>query len=181
MRIIMPYGVPRVADGSNSPTRSTGAEQADCVDGVVIRTATSADLDVLRDIYRRASLSNEGDRPFLLANEEFLDFAGDGLADGRTRVAVVNGGVVGFITTSDAPGAFELDDLFVDPDWMRRGIAHALVADIVDLARRRDVPRITVTANDHALAFYERAGFVVDGMAETHFRASPRMHLDVTR
>lgn len=150
------------------------------MDGLVIRSATRADLDALRDVFRRASLSNDGDRPFLLANEEFLDFAGEGLADGRTRVADVEGRVVGFATTSDAPGALELDDLFVDPDSMRRGVARALVADIVELARRRSIPLITVTANEHALAFYEQVGFVVVGMAQTQFRASPRMHLDVT-
>jgi hypothetical protein len=41
------------------------------------------------------------------------------------------------------------------------------------------VSRIEVTANPHAMAFYERAGFVPDGTAETRFGAAPRMRLDL--
>jgi hypothetical protein len=36
-----------------------------------------------------------------------------------------------------------------------------------------------VTANDHALGFYERAGFVADGIAQTRFGAAPLMHYEV--
>jgi hypothetical protein len=36
-----------------------------------------------------------------------------------------------------------------------------------------------VTANHHALAFYEKVGFVADGEVETRFGAGLRMHLDV--
>ena len=39
--------------------------------------------------------------------------------------------------------------------------------------------RINVTANGHALAFYEALGFVTDGLIATRFRDAPRMHLDV--
>ena len=41
------------------------------------------------------------------------------------------------------------------------------------------VQRIEVTGNDHALAFYQRAGFVIDGVAQTRFGPATRMHLDV--
>jgi GNAT superfamily N-acetyltransferase len=40
----------------------------------------------------------------------------------------------------------ELEDLFVDPDWMRCGIGRRLVRDIVAIAERRRVPRVEVTA-----------------------------------
>ena len=57
-------------------------------------------------------------------------------------------------------GVFELEDLFVDPGWMRRGIATALVASIADAVRARGGERLEVTANEHALGFYTAAGFV---------------------
>jgi hypothetical protein len=37
-----------------------------------------------------------------------------------------------------------------------------------------------VTANPHALAFYEKAGFVVYREVVTRFRTAPRMCLDTT-
>jgi hypothetical protein len=41
------------------------------------------------------------------------------------------------------------------------------------------VTRVEVSANDHALAFYEAVGFVQIGMVDTVLRPVPRMHLVV--
>jgi GNAT superfamily N-acetyltransferase len=147
---------------------------------VVIRDAGPADLEAVRDVFRRSSLSNEGDRHNLLAHPDTLVWAADPVADGRTRVAVVGHRIVGFATTSAAADGLELDDLFVDPDWMRRGAGRALVEDVVATARRRNCPRIIVTANEHALAFYERAGFITRGFVETTFGPAPRMTLELS-
>src|SRR6185312_5437214 len=89
----------------------------------------------LRDIYRRASLSNEGDRVTLLANPDALEFPGLGGDDRRTRVATADDRITGFATSVPAGDVIELDDLFVDPGWMRRGAGRALVADAVGIAR----------------------------------------------
>jgi GNAT superfamily N-acetyltransferase len=147
---------------------------------VLIRDSVPADLDALRDVYRRSSLSNDGDRSILLANPDVLEFPGPATGDGRTRVAVAAGGrVVGFATTLIAGDAAELDDLFVDPGWMRRGIGRALVLDAIEIARGRGASRVEVTANPHALVFYSRAGFTVDHEVRTRFGPGSRMHVDV--
>ena len=147
---------------------------------VLIRDSVPADLDALRDVYRRSSLSNDGDRASLLANPDVLEFPGPATGDGRTRVAVATGGqVVGFATTLIAGDAAELDDLFVDPGWMRRGIGRALVLDAIEIARGRGASRIEVTANPHALVFYGKAGFIADHEVPTRFGPGIRMHLDV--
>jgi GNAT superfamily N-acetyltransferase len=92
----------------------------------VIRPGVLADLAAVRDVYRRASLSNAGDRANLLAHPEHLVLGPEGLNEGRVLVAEQDGSVVGFATWADADGVTELEDLFVDPDWTRRGIATAL-------------------------------------------------------
>jgi GNAT superfamily N-acetyltransferase len=146
----------------------------------LIRDRVPADLDALRDVYRRSSLSNDGDRANLLANPAVLEFPGPATGDGRTRVAVAGGRVVGFATTLIAGDAAELEDLFVDPGWMRRGIGRALVLDAIGIARDRGASRVEVTANPHALVFYERTGFTVDHEVRTRFGPGSRMHVDVT-
>ncbi len=143
----------------------------------MIRPAGPADLDAIREIFRAASLWNEGDRAALLAHPEVLEFPDDAVVDGRLRVAVDDDGtVLGFATVTPCPDAWELEDLFVDPAHMRRGIATALVRHLVAEA---DVPWIEVTANPHAMAFYRSVGFVDDGVAETRFGPAPRMRLSV--
>ena len=82
-----------------------------------------------------------------------------GLAEGRTHVAEEDGALAGFATWAEADGIFELEDLFVDPGWMRQGIAITLVSRIVDVLRARGAERLEVTANPHALGFYRAAGF----------------------
>jgi GNAT superfamily N-acetyltransferase len=143
----------------------------------VIRLGTPADLRAAAGVYRRASLSNADDRDNLLAHPEYLILGPEGLAEGRTYVAEEDGSVVGFATWASAGGVVELEDLFVDPGWRRRGIAAALVGRIVDVLRARGVRSLEVTANPHAAGFYAAAGFIDCGMAETAFGAGSRKRL----
>ncbi|WIM92623.1 GNAT family N-acetyltransferase [Actinoplanes oblitus] len=156
------------------------------VPGLTLRTAVPSDLPGLRHVYRTASLSNAGDAPMLLARPEFLHFAGDGVAAGRTVAALAGppgeGRIVGFATVVAGPdGELELDDLFVDPGWQRRGIARRLVAWIAGTARAAGHRRLWVTGNPHALAFYRAAGFAEVGRIGTELGEGLRMSLDLTR
>ena len=64
---------------------------------VAIRLGTPADLPACSGVYRRASLSNAGDRDNLLAHPEYQVLGPQGLAEGRTYVAEEgDGSVVGF-------------------------------------------------------------------------------------
>jgi ribosomal protein S18 acetylase RimI-like enzyme len=143
----------------------------------MIRLGTPADLAAASSVYRRASLSNEGDRDNLLAHPEYLVLGPEGLAEGRTHVAEQDGTVVGFATWAEAGGTVDLEDLFVDPDYRRRGIASELVRRIAEVLRARGVQRLEVTANPHAMEFYRSAGFTDYGTADTDFGAAPRMVL----
>jgi GNAT superfamily N-acetyltransferase len=145
----------------------------------MIRLGVPADLPAASDVYRSASLFNAGDRDNLLAHPEYLILGPEGLAEGRTYVAEEGGSVVGFATWIETASVVELEDLFVDPAWMRRGIAAALVERIADVLRARGVERLEVTANPHAMGFYRAVGFVDCGVAETVFGTAPRMVLAI--
>lgn len=145
-----------------------------------IRDAGPGDIAALRDVFRRSSLSNDGDRANLLAHPEVLELADEPVTEGRVRAAVSDDTVVGFAIWAPTQGALELEDLFVDPDQMRRGIGRALVRDVVAIASSRGTSRIEVTANEHARAFYTNVGFVADDYVQTTFGPAIRMHLDLT-
>jgi GNAT superfamily N-acetyltransferase len=145
----------------------------------MIRLGTAADFSAVTSVYRRASLANSGDRENLRAHPEYLILGPEALAEGRTYVAEENGSVVGFASWVETAGTIELEDLFVDPGHMRRGIATALVNRIADVLRARGVKRLELTANPGALGFYRAAGFTECGVAETELGTAPRMELTI--
>ena len=147
--------------------------------GPTVRAATTDDIPALQAVFRRAALANAGDHALLASHPEFLEWPGASVAEGRTRVAEVAGHVVGFATTLARGDVAELEDIFTDPDWMRRGVGRALVADLVATARARGVTRIEVDANPHALAFYRDAGFVEVGPAVLEHGVGIRMSLTI--
>ena len=146
---------------------------------VEIRDAVEADLSAVRDVFRRASWANEGDRPLLERHPEFLVFTDLPVLEGRTRVALIDGRLVGFASTIDEGAWLELEDLFVDPDWMRHGVGRALVSDIVERARVAGIPEIAVDGNTHALEFYEQVGFVAGATVALEHGTAVRMTLIV--
>ncbi len=146
---------------------------------LAIRDADLGDLRALQEIFRRASLSNESDRPLLTEHPEFLELSDTAIREGRTRVAVMAETAVGFATLAISGSAAELEDLFVDPAWMRHGVATALVADAKVLVRANGAARIEVDANDHALRFYESAGFLSLGRIALPHGFATRMAVEV--
>lgn len=146
-----------------------------------VRDATPDDLTELAGIFRRASLSNHADRAMLLAHPEFLLLPDDLLTQRDTVVATrPDGERLGFASTRRlTDGALELEDLFVEPHWMRRGVARTLMAEIARRASHAGASRIEVTANTHAMPFYRSAGFEDAGEAQTEAGPAPRMHLAV--
>jgi GNAT superfamily N-acetyltransferase len=148
----------------------------------VIRLGTPDDLEALKGVFRRASLSNPTDHDRLLAHPELLVLGPEGLSEGRTWVAVEEGEVVGFATWGRLDGVVELGvvelvDLFVEPEWMRRGVATALVGRVVEHLRSVGVARLEVTANPDAMAFYRAMGFVEVGQEPTELGPAPRLAL----
>jgi GNAT superfamily N-acetyltransferase len=135
---------------------------------LVIRDAEMSDMVELRGVFRRASWSNEDDRRLLGEHPEWLILSDRGVVEGRTRVAVDDDAtVMGFATHLISDDVAELEDLFVDPKRMREGIATALVLDISSRLCRLGFERLEVTANPHAMVFYERLGFVAERIVDT--------------
>ena len=56
-----------------------------------------------------------------------------------------------------------IDMVFVDPDFGRQGIASALLASMIALARQRGLPAVTTFAGLTSRPVFERHGFVITG------------------
>ncbi len=146
----------------------------------LVRDARPDDEPALGAVFRRSALTNEADRDALLARPELLEFRYPSEQGMVIRVAVgADGRIAGFCTLIENNGFLELEDLFVEPNLMGRGVGKALVRDADELARCRGASSIEVTANSHARGFYERVGFAVVGVADTMLGPAHRMRLEV--
>jgi ribosomal protein S18 acetylase RimI-like enzyme len=150
---------------------------------MLIRDATPDDALALEAIHRRSSDVWEDSRAALAAHPDAIAPPHRAIAEGRARVAVDEAGCcVAFsvVLPVDPHGRCELDDLFVEPDQMRRGIGRALVDDVAARAATVGATHIDVIANPNALGFYLRLGFEVTGQAATRFGSAPRMTLQLS-
>ncbi len=143
-----------------------------------IRPATPADQPALLHIVWQTVLASERDRATLLAHPEVVEVPLTQLAAATACVAEIDGAIAGFAIVLPRPdGDAELDGLFVDPARQRRGIGLALVAAARQLAVAMGTRSLRVVANDDALAFYRRAGFVETGTTPVQFGTAILMRL----
>src|SRR5882757_2716932 len=110
--------------------------------GVHIRPARPDEREDLEALQSRASLANENDRPHLEANPDAIHLPIEQIEAGHVTVAESGGRIVGF--------------------------AAVLVEEATHEARRRGLA-LMVVANPHALDFYRRCGFSVEGETQTRF------------
>jgi GNAT superfamily N-acetyltransferase len=136
-----------------------------------IRDAQPFEQSELTALHRRSSYVWEEDRIHFDSHPEVFGVPSEAIAEGRVRVAVGQGGaLVGFSVVVDArSGACVLDDLFVDPDFMRQGVGRSLVEDAAARAVSTGHQEMTVIAHPRNFPFYESVGFVPGKPSNTRF------------
>jgi N-acetylglutamate synthase-like GNAT family acetyltransferase len=137
---------------------------------VMVRLAVASEHPTLEALQRSASLQNEADRDALLANPSANAFPIQQIVDGCVFVAERNGEIVGFSTVVPGEdGSSELEALFVDPRWWRRGIGRALVDHCSISAQKAGAKYLHVVGNPHAENFYTACGFEAVCTERTQF------------
>jgi len=109
------------------------------------------------------------------------DFSPSGLERKNAFVALVGSDVVGWVGAIQQGGVLWLDDLWIDPEWMNRGIGSALFQHVVALGREAGALRMEWEAEPHAIGFYAKLGgrHLRDGDLILWGRANPVMGLDL--
>ena len=145
-----------------------------------IRSSHAEDLQRLRSIYRRASLANEDDRQALLDNPQFLELPPTPVIEGRSRVAEEPMARSSASLLSKRPPRGPSSSTSLSILSRRMGVARALIDDAMSILYRQGILALEVTANPHALAFYEAAGFEITGSTTTPLGPGWRMRLTRT-
>lgn len=91
------------------------------------------------------------------ARADDMDAFASRLAGALTLVALIDGAPVGFASLR---GENEIDMLYVDPRFGRRGVGATLIDALTRLAAARGAEQVACDASDTARALFERQGFV---------------------
>jgi GNAT superfamily N-acetyltransferase len=143
---------------------------------MTIRPAKATEAVALEALQRRSSDVWATYRAQLAAHPDAIELPQAFIDAGWVRVAVSDGDTpLGFsVVIPGDRGIHDLDGLFVDPDYMGRGVGRALVEDAAARASASGASSIDVIAGP-ARGFYERLGFGVIATAETRFGSAVRM------
>lgn len=129
-----------------------------------MRPARVGDLDRLRAIERAAGARfAEIGMPEIAADEPMpVEALAQYQRDGRAWVADAGGRLVGYVLVDRVDGGLHIEQLSVVPDHGGRGIGRMLIDQVVDEARRRRRPRLSLTTFQSVPwngPYYERLGF----------------------
>jgi GNAT superfamily N-acetyltransferase len=120
-----------------------------------LRPAAGDDHERLRELTFESKAHWGYDRDFVRRWAEGLDFE----SDCERWVADLDGAIVAWASlVPPADGVAVLDDLWVDPAWIGRGLGSRLFRLVADRARELGAERLEFGAEPNAVGFYEKLG-----------------------
>jgi GNAT superfamily N-acetyltransferase len=124
-----------------------------------IRAATVDDADFVADVYLRSRKELVACAPLVHSDDDVRDWIRRHLIPaGRTSVAVADGLVIGLLVISTGSDCSWIDQLYVHPAWVGRGIGTRLLEFAQSQLRGR-IRLYTFECNERARRFYEHRGF----------------------
>jgi ribosomal-protein-alanine N-acetyltransferase len=131
---------------------------------VEIRRMVSADMDAILELANRSPGSPHWTRGNYVTLEE---------RPGVALVAELDDALAGFAVAALAADIAELESIVVAAEFRRRGIGAALLDAVLAWAREQGAQRMELevrASNRAAIALYERADFVRDGVRRGYYR-----------
>jgi GNAT superfamily N-acetyltransferase len=110
------------------------------------------------------------------------DFSSAGLRRKGAYVAAIGGDTVGWAAAMRQGDVWWLDDLWIEPAWMGRGIGSRLFEHAAALGRQAGASRMEWEAEPNAVGFYAKLGgrYARDGEPGIWGRANAVMALDLS-
>ena len=128
-----------------------------------IRQAAASEAGILSALAVEAKAHWGYSRETLESWNDQLQISASDAASKPIYVGSVDGEVAGFYSLAPSEAAWELDNLWVAPKFMRRGVGRALLAHALEVAFRAGASSVTVDADPHAESFYLSCGAVRTG------------------
>lgn len=138
-----------------------------------IRKAVATDAEALSALALAAKAHWGYSREALESWNDQLRITPADLASKLTYVGAINEVVAGFYSLVPAGPAWELDHLWVAPQFMRRGFGRALLRHALEAAFRGGAASVTVDADPNAETFYLSCGALRRGAVAAPIPGQP--------
>lgn len=127
---------------------------------VEIREADASEATALSALALEAKAHWGYSREALESWKDLLHVSPSDVASKPTYVGAIDGAVVGFYSLAPSGRTWELDNLWVAPSFMHRGVGRALLAHALEVAFRHGASTVTVDADPNAGPFYLSCGAI---------------------
>ena len=104
-----------------------------------------------------------------------LTFGPEYLEENESWVAEFNDTPIAFYTSLEKDGSAWLENLWVSPAWIGRGVGKSLFLHALDLSRRRGYKVLRLEADPNAAGFYEKMGMYKIGERRSEVEGQTRI------
>ncbi len=124
----------------------------------VIRPARAGEADLLTDLSLRSKAVWNYDAKFMAKCRSIMRVKVENIEQRPHFVAELHGRIVGFYGFEPEEEGVGLDYMFIEPDFIGRGVGRSLWNHAVELARRLGHANLIVVSDPNAEGFYLRMG-----------------------
>jgi ribosomal protein S18 acetylase RimI-like enzyme len=103
-----------------------------------------------------------------------LTFSPDYFEANESWVAEMHHVPIGFYTLQEKDGSAWIEDLWVHPEWIGKGVGKQLFEHALASARARGFKSLRLEADPNAIGFYERMGMSRVGECLSEIEGQPR-------
>ena len=139
-----------------------------------IRRATPEQAEELSRIALAAKAHWDYPQRWLEIWRPQLTFRPQYFGENEGWVALVGETPVGFYTLQEKDGITSIENLWVSPEYMGKGVGKALFLHAVELARQRGNTTLQLEADPNAVPFYEKMGMHQIGEYQYELEGQPR-------
>ena len=140
---------------------------------VEIREAAPSEAAALSSLALEAKAHWGYSRETLESWKDQLEISSADVASRPTYVGSIGGNVVAFYSLAPSGTTWELDNLWVAPQFMNRGLGRALLAHALEAAFRGGASSVTVDADPNAESFYLSCGAIRYGEVPAPIAGQP--------